>query len=122
MELAHRSLPKGLVFTARIFLGDAVVFIGGFLVFWSDLSDEYTIVGLALVGAIARYILQKHFLWALLIPTVAGIAHILLNPSVYHDVASVEVGRFLSDVAIPLYLGAFVGYLISEVLRRSRLQ
>ncbi len=115
MDIAHHSLPKGLTFSARIILGIAVVAGGFYLLLLVASSIEMVIVGLVLVGLVAGYIFKKHFFWAMLIPIGVGIALSLIyfEPVEPFLTRVSAVGAVLYYYALPAYLAAFVGYLIS---------
>ncbi len=119
MDIAHHSLPKGLTFSARIILGIAVVAGGAYLLLRVASSIEQVIVGLVLVGLAAGYIFKKHFFWAMLIPIGVTIALSMIyfepaDPFITRVSARVSAaGAVLYYYALPAYLGAFVGCLIS---------
>ncbi len=130
MDIAHQSLPKSLSFIARIVLGMAAAVAGTILgILISELvpSSELVpiVVGSAVGGLIAGYILKKHFFWALLIPIVVFITSVLSTIKDPDPYTEAEIaGYLLIFTALPVYLGALFGYLISKRVsaRRARSQ
>ena len=66
MDIAHHSLPKGLIFIAQMILGVAIALVGISLSIWGlDFFGAPMFLVPIIAGFIAGYILKKHFFWAL---------------------------------------------------------
>ncbi len=126
MGLTNHSSPNGLVFALRIILGIAVAVAGVSLGFMFESSAaEYSalpiVIGSAIGGLGAGYILKKHFFFVLLIAVVVFCVYFRLTHELTGSdpVWSLAFYALTISIFIPVYIGAFVGFFVDYAISGS---